>query len=87
VLPSRRRTFPDDDWSIGATKSLLGGTLATLARYDEAEAMLLEARRDLDASDGPGSRDAKATNVRLAALYDAWRRPDKAAADRTRPSS
>jgi hypothetical protein len=87
VVPLRRRTFPDDDWSVGATKSLLGATLASLARYGEAEALLLEARHDLDASDGPQSRDARATNVRLVALYDAWGHPEKAAAYRARPAS
>src|SRR5262245_9275589 len=87
VLPYRRRIFPEDDWSVGATKSLLGATLTSLSHYDEAEAMLLEARRDLEASDGPENRDAVATNGRLAALYDKWGRPDKAAAYRPRPSS
>ena len=77
VVPSRRRTFPEDDWSVGATKSLLGATLAALARYDEAETVLLEARRDLEATPGPQSRDAKATITRLVALYDAWGRPDR----------
>jgi eukaryotic-like serine/threonine-protein kinase len=86
VVPSRRRIFPDDDWSVGATKSALGATLAALHRYDEAEAMLLEARRDLDAAAGPKSPDTTATNVRLVALYDAWGRPDKAAAYRSRPT-
>jgi len=50
IVPSRRRTFPEDDWSVGATKSLLGATLTALARYDEAEAVLLDAHRDLAAA-------------------------------------
>jgi len=87
IVPMRRRIFPDDDWSAGATKSLLGATLAALGRYDEAEATLLEARRDLDATAGPQSRDLAATDIRLVALYDAWGRPDKAAAYRPRPRS
>ena len=96
-MPSRRRTFPEDDWSVGATKSLLGAALAGLARYDEAEAVLLEAHRDLEAEAGPfdsrespfaqgrpQGRDARATVARLVALYEAWGRPDKAAAFRVR---
>ena len=31
VVPSRRRTFVEDDWSLGATKSLLGATLLALS--------------------------------------------------------
>jgi tetratricopeptide (TPR) repeat protein len=77
IVPIRRRTFPEDDWSVGATKSLLGAALVALARYDEAETMLLDAHRDLGAV--PHSRDAVANITRLVALYDAWGRPDKAA--------
>ena len=79
VVPSRRRTFPEDDWSVGATKSLLGAALVALARYGEAEAVLLDARRDLQAMPDPQDRDARSTLTRLVALYEAWGRPDKAA--------
>jgi Tetratricopeptide repeat len=44
VVPSRRRTFREDDWSIAAAKSLLGAALAALGRDDEAEAVLVDAR-------------------------------------------
>jgi serine/threonine protein kinase/tetratricopeptide (TPR) repeat protein len=82
LVPSRRRTFLEDDWSLGATKSLLGAALATLGRYDEAEAVLLDARRDLESL--PALRDAemKATVARLAGLYAAWGKDDRAAAYR-----
>ena len=82
LVPSRRRTVLEDDWSVGATKSLLGASLVALARYDEAEAMLLEARRDLDALPGVHDREIKATITRLVELYDAWGKPDRAAAYR-----
>ena len=59
VVPTRRRTFPEDDWSVGATKSLLGAALTALARYEEAEAVLLDAQRDLQAAPGPQGRDAR----------------------------
>jgi eukaryotic-like serine/threonine-protein kinase len=78
VVPSRRRTFPEDDWSVGATKSLLGAAIAALARYDEAEVVLLDAYRDLEGRGGPHDRDASVAIERLVALYDAWGRPDKA---------
>ena len=79
LVPNRRRIFPDDDWSVGATKSLLGATLTAMARYSEAETMLLEARRDLDALPAPLPRDVDATITRFVDLYVAWDKPAKAA--------
>jgi hypothetical protein len=42
VVPVRRRAFPEDDWSVAATKSLLGAALSAQKRYGEAEALLRE---------------------------------------------
>ena len=86
-MPNRRRIFPEDDWSVGATRSLLGAALTALARYSEAETVLLEARRDLDGSASPPGRDVDATNARLVDLYVAWGKPDEAARYRARPAS
>ena len=61
------------------TKSLLGSALTSLERYEEAEALLLDARASLKDVPGPQGREAKATVTRLRTLYEAWRRPDKAA--------
>lgn len=79
VVPSRRRTLIEDDWSVGATKNLLGGALASLARYQEAEAMLLDARRDLEGMSPPSTEELRSNARRLVALYRAWHRPDRAA--------
>ena len=79
LVPSRRRTFPQDDWSVGATKSLLGASLVALARYDEAEAVLLDARRDLESLRPFRDADMKATVARLVDLYVAWGKLDAAA--------
>jgi tetratricopeptide (TPR) repeat protein len=79
LIPNRRRIFPEDDWSIGATKSLLGASLIALARYSEAEAVLLEARRDLAAVSPPSRRDDHKTIMRLIDLYVAWGKHDEAA--------
>ena len=78
-MPNRRRIFPEDDWSVGATKSLLGASLTALARYSEAEAVLLEARRDLEALSPSPGRDVQATIARIIDLYVAWGKHDKAA--------
>jgi tetratricopeptide (TPR) repeat protein len=53
MVPNRRRIFPEDDWSIAAIKGLLGATLTRLGRYEEAETVLLDGKRELDASSSP----------------------------------
>jgi serine/threonine protein kinase len=68
LVPNRRRIFPEDDWSVGATRSLLGAALTALGRYDEAETVLLEARRDLDAMTPPPRREIETADARLEAL-------------------
>jgi hypothetical protein len=78
-VPNRRRIFLEDDWSIGATKSLLGAALTALGRYDEAETVLLEARRDLEAMRAPRRPEIEATMTRLVDLYVKWGRPEAAA--------
>jgi serine/threonine protein kinase/Tfp pilus assembly protein PilF len=79
LVPSRRRFLLEDDWSVGATKSLLGAALTALERYGEAEMVLLDAQRDLAAV--PARRDAEmqATIRRLVDLYVAWGKPERAA--------
>jgi tetratricopeptide (TPR) repeat protein len=79
LVPNRRRIFPEDDWTVGATKSLLGASLTALARYGDAEAVLLEARRDLEVMSPSPRRDIVATITRLADLYAAWGKRDEAA--------
>ena len=76
----RQRAFPPDDWRIGVPKSALGAALTALARYDEAERLLVEAHGVLKDLPGPQGREAKATVTRLVALYEAWGRPEKAVA-------
>lgn len=79
IVPSRRRTLIEDDWSIGATKSLLGAVLLSRHRYAEAEGVLLDARTDLASVRTPQPLAMKATIARLVALYDAWGKRDRAA--------
>ena len=83
VVPGRRRTFVEDDWSVGAAKSLLGAALTAQHRYDEAEAVLLEAQRDL-ASSPSFAREMTVNTRRLADLYQASGRHAKAAEYRAR---
>ena len=83
LVPSRRRTSPEDDWSVGATRSLLGASLAAQRRYPEAEALMLEARRDLEVLSPARPNDMKVTLGRLVDLYVAWGKPDRAAEHRS----
>ena len=83
VVPGRRRMFLEDDWSLGATKSLLGASLTAQARYAEAEAVLLDARRDLQSVPALRGEEMKNTIARLVELYVAWGRPENATAYRS----
>jgi len=79
VLPSRRRTILEDDWSVPGIKTLIGASLTAQKRYGEAEAMLLDARHDDLDTQKARPRDPKATLSALVQLYDAWGRPATAA--------
>ncbi|HWW95710.1 MAG TPA: serine/threonine-protein kinase [Vicinamibacteria bacterium] len=82
ALRIQEHAFPEDDWRVGQTKSLLGEALTALARYDEAERSLIAAHGILKDVPGQQGREATATRSRLVALYEAWGRPEKAAAYR-----
>jgi serine/threonine protein kinase/tetratricopeptide (TPR) repeat protein len=82
IVPQRRRTFIQDDWSVGAAKSLLGASLVAQARYEAAEVVLLEARHDLEALQPERPADVNANLTRLVQLYVAWGKPDAAASYR-----
>jgi tetratricopeptide (TPR) repeat protein len=78
ALLIRQHAYPEDDWRIAAAKSYLGGVRTALARYQEAEALLVDAHRVLK-DEGASQKDARANITRLIALYEAWGRPDQAA--------
>ncbi|HYD83366.1 MAG TPA: tetratricopeptide repeat protein, partial [Opitutus sp.] len=73
ALVLRQRVSPGDAWRIAATQSLLGAALAALARYDEAEPLLLEADRVLQDIPGPQGRETAAHRARLAAFRETRR--------------
>jgi serine/threonine protein kinase/tetratricopeptide (TPR) repeat protein len=83
ALSIRQRVMPGDDPRLALTRAVLGEALTTLTRYAEAEPLLLEAHRVYNSQSGRIMRDARDTVARLVALYDAWGRPDRAAAFRT----
>jgi hypothetical protein len=61
---------------------MLGGCLAALGRYREAEPLLLDGHRILVAERGPDDPRTRETAAYLAGLYEAWGRPAQAAAYR-----
>ena len=79
LIPSRRRTLLEDDWSIGGAKSLLGATLIAQRRYIEAEPLLLDARRELESVPSPRAQDLELTRSRLSDLYAATGKRETAA--------
>ncbi|HMF95838.1 MAG TPA: serine/threonine-protein kinase [Vicinamibacterales bacterium] len=82
LVPSRRRTFEQDDWSVGRAKSLLGAVLAARGRFSDAESTLLDALHDLEAMSSPPRRDIADTVMRLIQLYDNRGLGERAAAYR-----
>jgi eukaryotic-like serine/threonine-protein kinase len=82
LVPSRRRTVSEDDWSIATTKALLGASLVAERRYADAEVVLLAARRELVDQPLSAARDMKATITGLVQLYEAWGKGETAAAFR-----
>ena len=68
-------------------ESLLGAALVAQKRYSEAETVLLEARRDLEALSPPPRREVARPITRLVELYAAWGKPAEAARYRARPAS
>ena len=79
ALRIRQRLYPTEDWRVAVPMSVLGAALMALARYDEAEVLLLNAQRVLKDIPGAQEQEARATRSRLVALYEAWGRPEKAA--------
>ena len=78
LVPNRRRTFPEDDWSIGGATSLVGASLLALGRVPEAETALLEAFQDLKAMPSPARRDVNDTAARLVQLYESTGQSERA---------
>ncbi len=78
-LDIRTRRLPAGDIRTATTEQGLGGCLVALHRYSEAEPLLVEAHRMLEAALGPEHARTLAGLSALINLYEKWDRPDDAA--------
>src|SRR5262249_22374503 len=75
-------TLPPNHLNVAISRMKLGHALARQGRFPEAETELLASRDILAKLSTPPESWGQRTNSELAELYDAWKRPDKAAAIR-----
>jgi tetratricopeptide (TPR) repeat protein len=69
-----------DSWRVADIESVLGSCLVAQGRFVEAEPILLRSYPILKADPGTGSSYAPAALQRILDLYNAWGRPERAAA-------
>jgi hypothetical protein len=83
ALTIREKATPDD-WSRYDAMNLLGGTLLGQAKYAEAEPLLIEGYQGLKARaakiPAPSKPRFQEAAERVVRLYEAWNKPDQAAA-------
>ena len=82
ALAIRQRVLGEGHWLTASVASALGESLTVQRRFPEAEGVLLPALDRMVAALGGAHPAAVETRERIAALYDAWGRPDRAAAFR-----
>lgn len=70
--------FPKGHYQIALASGALGECLATQQKYAEAEPILLESYRSLQASQGAHGSRAQMALRRLIVLYESWSKPDLA---------
>jgi tetratricopeptide (TPR) repeat protein len=69
-------SLPNDHWSVAAAQSAAGAALAGLGSYADAEPLLLRSLEPLGQAPIPGM--VEKNKGRLANLYTAWGKPEKA---------
>ncbi len=79
AVGAARRVLPPGHVVTALTLTNYARFLAAAARYEEAEPVLLEAHSILDGAVGSAHRFTRRAVDSLAALYEAWGKPDEAA--------
>jgi serine/threonine protein kinase/tetratricopeptide (TPR) repeat protein len=73
-----------DDWSTFNTRSMLGGSLLGQGKYPEAEHLIVAGYEGMKAREAsippPGRARLEEAAVRVVRLYEAWGKPEQAAA-------
>ena len=73
------RADDPDSWKVATAESVLGSSLAAQGRYAEAEPLLKKSYESLRTDTGEGAKYVSAARQRIADLYTAWGKPEKAA--------
>jgi eukaryotic-like serine/threonine-protein kinase len=84
-LEIRLKTTRKDHWYVALARSELGACLTALGRHEEAEPLLLEGYEEMKASPATPALHVKQALDRIVKLYEAWHKPEKAAAWRAKP--
>jgi non-specific serine/threonine protein kinase/serine/threonine-protein kinase len=87
ALSIREEKLPAGHWTRLEAQSLLGEALAGQGKLAEAEALLLPAYDGLKASAAASPRRKRAARERIVRLYEAWGRPEAAAAWRPKETA
>jgi eukaryotic-like serine/threonine-protein kinase len=67
-------------WRVPDAESVLGGCLAALGRFPEAEPLLVKSYPALQHDKGEGAKHAPEARQRIVDLYTAWGKPERLAA-------
>jgi tetratricopeptide (TPR) repeat protein len=78
LIRLRRLAYSGDDLRIMMAQIERARCLEELGRFEEAEPLLLVGLRRVEAEHGPNHAQTNAVRDRLAALYEAWGKPDEA---------
>ncbi|MCA8949384.1 MAG: serine/threonine protein kinase [Planctomycetes bacterium] len=84
LLADAARLLPADNWRRAVFQQHRGIVLRKLGRYDEAERELVAARAVLEKTLGPTHDRTRSNSEEMVTLYEAWGRPESAAAWRAR---
>ncbi len=79
ALEIRRRVLPDGRASIARMEAMLAACLMHVARYTEAEPMLIHALSEFESTAGAEDRQTINARHQLIELYDAWDKSDSSA--------
>ncbi|MHC5112080.1 MAG: tetratricopeptide repeat protein [Planctomycetota bacterium] len=78
ALIMSRKVLPEGHLQTAEAESILGSCLAQQARFEEAERLLLNSHDLIVAARGENAPISVNARNRIAELYDAWKKPEKA---------